>query len=230
MRPSFALAVLLASACAAPLPPDAPVVVDAPPAPSAPPPVASAAPPAAPATAAAPEAPPPAPPPDEGPRPRPRLACESYRGGPAPSPRLLCEIAMGRVAPASIVDARGYAYVADYGQAGDEGPSEVKVRERRCGAAAVDALGPLLDEIADKLAQSTDDDPWFSCRGLVCDVRAEGEWSTPQRLHFRATAKGPVLEAWTRVEVTLLPPDLVAARLAWIARGRAELAGRGCGK
>jgi len=34
------------------------------------------------------------------------------------------------------------------GQAGDEGPSEVKVRERRCGAEAVAALGPLVDEIA----------------------------------------------------------------------------------
>jgi hypothetical protein len=235
MRASFALAPLAVVACAYAAPPAEVPVVVAPardaraaspvaPAPAPPPPEAAPPPVSASATAAPPSAPP------EEPHQRPRLACESLRNSPAPSARSFCELAMGKGSAASLVDARGYAYVAWYGRAGDEGPSMVKVRERRCGPDAVAAVESLLDEIADKLSWSGEDDPWFSCRGLVCDVRAEGEWSTPEQLYFRATPKGPVLEAWTQVEVAAIEPATATARLAWIARGRAELAGRGCGK
>ncbi len=172
-------------------------------------------------------APPPAPanpsPPFE-----PDLDCATFAGGRAPSPRFLCELAMGKRTASSLVDARGYAYVAYYTNAGD-GPSEWKIRERACGARAVAALGGLLGEIRQKLSYA-DSDPWVSCKGTVCDVRAEGEWSTPQRLYFRQGAGGPVLEAWTRIEVALVPPEMAAARSAWIDQGRWALAGKGCAR
>jgi hypothetical protein len=159
----------------------------------------------------------------------PELECATFPGGKAPSARWLCELATGKRPASSLVDARGYAYVAYYGDPSDEGPSPVQVRERVCGTEAEAKAGPLLREIRQKLGFGDGDGgAWVSCKGMVCDVRAEGEWSTPQRLYFRQTPKGPVLEAWTRIEVSLIGEEEVAKRIAWIDRGRWALTGKGC--
>ena len=192
-------------------------------------------PPQADATVPAPPAPPSAQPaPDPAPDPaaddvwHPQLDCSTFRGGPEPSRRSLCEVAMGLRPAASLVDARGYAYVAYHDDPSGDGPGPKMVRERACGAEAVAGLAGLLKEIRGKLAIGGDDDPWISCKGLVCQVRAEGEWSTPQTLYFRAGPKGPVLEAWTRIEISLISPEEVAKRTAWIGAGRRALAAKAC--
>jgi hypothetical protein len=216
-RPSLLALPTLLAACAAqrapmPAPAPAPGPEVAAPAISSeepPVPVPEAPPTPAPASAAPAEAPY-----------KPELDCTTFAGGPAPSVRFLCELAMGRRPASSLVDTRGYAYV-------QFAPDQEKARV--CGADAVAKLGELLDDIRQKLSRGTGG-PWVSCKGLVCDVRAEGEWMTRQRLYFRSGANGPVLEAWTVIEVNLVPLEEVAARRAWIERARWALAAKRCGR
>lgn len=162
---------------------------------------------------------------DEGPV----LDCSTMSGGPPPSRRWLCEMVTGE-RRAELVDARGFALVTQFELAGDDvDSSEGSKKERVCGAEAEARVRDLLATARYKLAAGDESDPWVSCKGLTCELRGEGEWSTWITLYFRPSPEGPKLEAWTEIELALVPPEIVAQREAFLVKWRAALAKQSCG-
>jgi hypothetical protein len=104
------------------------------------------------------------------------------------------------------------------------------MRKRVCGAEAQRRLRALYRTILFKLVQGDDADPWLTCKGMKCELRGEGEWSTWGTLYFRKAKGRPglALEAWTEIEVTLVMPDEVARRQRFLAQGLRDLASVSC--
>lgn len=185
---------------------------------------AALAPAAAPALASAPL--PPAPADEDGPR----LDCKTFQGGPAPSPRSLCESVVARD-PAPLIDEKGFAFVTQFeSPADDADPAEGNMKRRVCGEEARRRVQRLLLNVRYKLAQGDATDPWVSCTGMRCELRGEGEWSTSGTLYFRRSKGKLVLDAWTEIERSLITPEVIARREAFLADGLRSLAGAPCAR
>lgn len=172
-------------------------------------------------------------PPEDAPSPReeePQLDCSLFPKAPAPSRRTLCEMASAKDVDA-ILDARGFAQVSEYDSPSDDvDPAEGHSRKRVCGELARKSILQLYETILFKLRMGGEDDPWFFCKGMTCELRGEGEWSTWGTLHFRKAKgrKGIALEAWTEIELALIEPAEAARRKRSIQRGIRELASASC--
>jgi hypothetical protein len=176
--------------------------------------------------AAPPTAPPTAAPLDEAPV----IDCSTVPGGKAPSPQWLCEIAMAKRAT-DLLDGNGFALVTQFSMPGEDvDPEEGNKKERVCGAEAEDRVQRLLVTARYKLAAGDDPAPAVTCKGMRCDLRGDGEWSTTITLWFRKGKQGPVLEAWTEIEIVLVPPDVVAERQKFLDKWRRTLAKKKCAR
>lgn len=160
----------------------------------------------------------------------PRVDCNTMQKTPSPGRRWLCELAQAKD-PAALLDERGFALVTRFESPGDDAdPEKGRMRKRACGAEAQRRLRDLYRTILFKLAQGDDTDPWLTCKGMKCELRGEGEWSTWGTLYFRKAKGRPglALEAWTEIEVTLVMPEEVARRQRFLAQGLRDLASVSC--
>lgn len=157
----------------------------------------------------------------------PRVDCRRLPAG-ASLDRQVCEAAVAAV-PETLLDERGFALITQYEQAGEDvDEREGHQQKRVCGEEAKRRVKELYGRVLDTLHQSEGQDPWLTCRGLTCDLHAEGEWSVSSTLYFRQTGGKLALEAWTQIERTLVPEAEVKRREKLVAQGLQRLRGTSC--
>jgi hypothetical protein len=158
------------------------------------------------------------------------IDCKKFPEEPAPSRRWLCDLAMSK-SQGSIVDAQGFALVTEFESPGEDSPGfvdEGHLKKRVCGAEAEEYAKRLGQDIRYYFSLEEGSEKFVSCDKKSCSLTGMGEYSTNITLTFRSTAKGPVLDSWSEIEVVLVSEQEINRREASIAKGLKDLAKSTC--